>query len=171
MTLAGVSRVVHVGALAAVLLGAPAGAQDAGGPGRLRPDAGRDHVAEGTRVTYTEYPPTSGPHWPRWAAWGVHPEPVPEEAFVHNLEHGGVVLLYRCPPPCPEVVRQVEEIFGTLPRSKYGHVKVVVTPNARIKSRFALLAWTRLDEFERFDAQRIARFVQAWQDKGPEDVP
>ena len=157
-------------ALAVWLLAGPALAQEAG-PGRKMPDRGYDHVPEGTRATYPEYPPTSGPHWPRWAKWGVYSEAVPEELFVHNLEHGGVVILYRCPTPCPDVADQLEETFAALPKSKHGHVKVVVSPNGRIKTRFALLAWTRLDQFDRFDHERIVRFVRAWQDKGPEDVP
>ena len=65
--------------------------------------------------------------------------------LVHNLEHGGVVLLYRCSSPCPDVVQELSAIFRALPASKYGQVKVVVCPNARIGRRFALLAWTRLD--------------------------
>ncbi len=155
--------------LAAWLTLTPALAQE--GPERKMPDRGRTHVPQGTRITYEEYPPTSGSHWPVWAKWGVYTEPIPEEVFVHNLEHGGVVLLYNCPSPCPDVARQLEETFAALPKSKYGHVKVVITPSARIKTRFALLAWTRLDEFDRFDRARVVRFVTAWQDKGPEDIP
>jgi hypothetical protein len=155
--------------LAAWLALTPALAQE--GPGRKMPDRGQTHVQQGTPITYEEYPPTSGSHWPVWAKWGVYTEPIPEEVLVHNLEHGGIVLLYNCPTPCPDVVRQLEETFAALPKSKYGHVKLVITPNARIKTRFALLAWTRLDEFDRFDRQRAVRFVTAWQDKGPEDVP
>jgi hypothetical protein len=159
-------------ALAWALLAGPAFAQGAAeGPGKKTPDRGQKHIEQGTRITYEEYPPTSGPHWPVWARWGVNREPVPEEMFVHNLEHGGVVLLYNCARPCPDVARQLEELVPTLPPSKYGHVKVVVTPNGRIKRRFALLAWTRLDEFDQLDRERIVRFVRAWQDKGPEDVP
>lgn len=156
--------------LAAWVAVGPAAAQDAG-PGRKMPDRGQDHVQQGTPVPYQEYPPASGPHWPQWAPWGVYTEPIPEEMFVHNLEHGGIVILYKCPNPCPDVARQLEETFAALPKSKYGHVKVVVSPNPRIKTRFTLLAWTRIDEFERFDRERILRFVRAWQDKGPEDVP
>jgi hypothetical protein len=148
---------------------APVIAQD--GPGRVMPNRGQEHVAQGTTVPYQEYPPTSGPHWPVWAKWGVYQEPIPEEVFVHNLEHGGIVILYRCSTPCPETVQELQETFAALPKSKYGHVKVVVTPNSRIRTRFALLAWTRLEEFDRFDRQRVVRFVTAWQDKGPEDVP
>jgi hypothetical protein len=135
------------------------------------PDRGQQHVPEGTAIQYPEYPPTSGPHWPRWAPWGVHAAPVPEEQFVHNLEHGGIVTLYRCPTPCPELVRQLEATVRALPASKYGHVKAILSPNERLRSRIALLAWRRLEELDAFDRDRIVRFVQAYQDRGPEDVP
>jgi hypothetical protein len=161
------------GAAAAVLaLGIAAGAAPAAAaPGRQMPDRGQDHVPEGTPITYREYPPTSGPHWPRWAEWGVYPAPVREETFVHNLEHGGVVILYRCATPCPDLVRALEATVRALPASKYGHVKVVLSPNDRLRSRIALLAWRRLDELDGFDPERIVRFVRAYQDRGPEDVP
>lgn len=148
---------------------APADGQD--GPGRKMPDRGQQHVPQGTAIPYEEYPPSSGPHWPVVARWGIYQEPVPEEIFVHNLEHGGIVLLYSCASPCPDVVRQLQEIFAGLPKSKHGHVKVVISPNRRIKTRFALLAWTRLDEFDKLDRERVVRVVRAWQDKAPEDVP
>ncbi len=164
-------RLWVVAGLVVALAAGPAAAQEPSGPGRKMPDRGRSHVQQGTRITYEEYPPTSGPHWPAWARWGVYTTPVPEEAFVHNLEHGGIVILYDCAGPCPDVVRQLQETVAALPPSQYGHVKVVVSPNARLRTRFALLAWTRLDEFDRFDRERIVRFVRAWQDKGPEDVP
>jgi hypothetical protein len=51
---------------------------------------------------------------------GVYPEAVPEEMFVHNLEHGAVVLLYRCAAPCAAVVRDLTAIVQTLPPSKIG---------------------------------------------------
>ncbi len=163
------TRLLLVAGLAIGLAAAPAPAQD--GPGRKMPDRGRQHIETGTAIPYQEYPPTSGSHWPVVAKWGVYPEPVPEEVFVHNLEHGGVVLLYKCATPCREVVRQLQEIFDALPKSKFGHVKVLISPSTRIKSGFALLAWTRLDEFDTLDRERVLRFVRAWQDKGPEDVP
>ena len=163
------TRLLLAAGLVVGLAAAPALSQD--GPGRKMPDRGRQHIETGAAITYQEYPPTSGSHWPVVAKWGVYPEAVPEEVFVHNLEHGGVVLLYRCATPCSDVVRQLQEIFDGLPRSKFGHAKVLISPSTRIKTRFALLAWTRLDEFDKLDRERVLRFVQAWQDKGPEDVP
>ena len=158
-------------ALAALLVAGVLAAPAQDGPGRKLPDRGQEHVPQGTKITYQEYPPSSGKHWPVWAPWGIYRDAVPEEVFVHNLEHGGIVILYNCATPCPDLVRQLDETWAALPKSKFGHVKVVVSPNPRVKGRLALLAWTRIDDLDRFDRDRILRFVQAWQDKGPEDVP
>jgi Protein of unknown function (DUF3105) len=70
-------------------------------PGYVQPDMGNTHVAVGTVVTYTYCPPASGRHY---FAAGVGPIParpygpndtVIPEGWVHNLEHGGLVILYR----------------------------------------------------------------------------
>jgi hypothetical protein len=164
-----VKRLLLVAGLAVGLVAGPALPQD--GPGKKMPDRGRQHIPPGTPILYEEYPPTSGAHWPVVARWGVYTEPIPDEVLVHNLEHGGIELLYNCATPCPDVLRQLPGVFESMPKSKFGHVKMVIAPNPRLKTRFALLAWTRLDEFEQLDRERVLRFVQAWQDKGPEDVP
>jgi hypothetical protein len=139
--------------------------------GRQMPDEGQQHISVGTPAKYGHYPPTSGPHWPRVASWGVHEEELPPEIWVHNLEHGGVVILYRCELPCPDLVRQLEEVYRTFPGSKYGHVKLVITPYPRLRTRLAILAWTWIDEMMALDRERLLRFYQAHVDKGPEDVP
>ena len=139
--------------------------------GRRMPDEGQKHVPEGTRVTYGHYPPTSGPHWPLWARWGIYAQEVPPEAWVHNLEHGGIVILYRCDTPCPDLIQRLREIYDTFPKSKHGHVKLLTTHYQKLRTRLAILAWTWLDELEEFDRQRLLRFYQAHVDMGPEDVP
>ncbi|MBI1847380.1 MAG: DUF3105 domain-containing protein [Candidatus Rokubacteria bacterium] len=151
-----------------VLVVATAAAEDAG---RRMLDEGQTHIPEGTRATYKHFPPTSGPHWPTWAAYGLHPEPLPPELWVHNLEHGGIVILYHCAQPCPELVRSLAEAYETFPRGKYGTVKLVVSPNARRRRPIAVLAWTWIDEMPAFDRARLLRFYQAHVDQGPEDVP
>jgi len=141
------------------------------GVGRRMPDEGQQHVPEGMRVRYGHYPPTSGPHWPRPAPWGEYEQEVPEEMWVHNLEHGGIVILYRCDTPCPDLVRQLREVYATFPKSKYDHVKLLITPYRKLKTRLAILAWTWIDELEEFDRERLLRFYGAHVDRGPEDVP
>ena len=54
------------------------------------------HVAIGTDVVYNSNPPASGPHYPIWAAFQEFQAPVDRRYYVHDLEHGAVVLLYNC---------------------------------------------------------------------------
>jgi len=54
------------------------------------------HVAIGTDVTYSSNPPSSGPHYAIWAAFQEFGTPVDRRYYVHDLEHGAVVLLYNC---------------------------------------------------------------------------
>ena len=71
-------------------------------PGYAQPDMGQTHVATGTTVTYTYCPPASGRHYNRA---GVGPDrrrgstarttAVSPQGWIHNLEHGGLVVLYR----------------------------------------------------------------------------
>src|ERR1051325_8364388 len=87
-------------------------------PGTQKPDQGNLHIAaETTPPTraeppapepYNSDPPTSGPHLPYVAPWGVHTRPIPLELQVHNLEDGGVVVQYNC--TCPELVDKLRTI-------------------------------------------------------------
>ena len=70
-------------------------------PGYVQPDMGNTHVAPGTVVKYTYCPPASGRHY---IGAGIGPiaarpygpnDAVIPEGWVHNLEHGGLVILYR----------------------------------------------------------------------------
>ncbi|HLC41074.1 MAG TPA: DUF3105 domain-containing protein [Methylomirabilota bacterium] len=141
------------------------------GVGRKMPDEGQQHIPVGTRAEYGHSPPTSGPHWPQWARWGIYDRELPPELWVHNLEHGGIVILYRCEPSCKELVQQLADAYGSVPKSKHGHVKLVITPHQKLNTRLAILAWTWIDELAEFDRDRLLRFYQAHIDQGPEDVP
>ncbi len=60
-------------------------------------------------------PPTSGPHSPAWAAWDSYYADLARDHWVHNLEHGGVVIGYRCDAGCPAEVAQLRAIAAGLP--------------------------------------------------------
>ena len=125
-------------------------------PGTQFPDQGNLHIAspESPHQPYNSDPPTSGPHLPYIAPWGVHTRPIPRELQVHNLEDGGVVVQYNC--ECPELVEKLRGIVR-----KYD-VQVLLAPYPSMKSRIALTAWTRLDRFDEFDEKRIVRFIEAY---------
>lgn len=151
---------------------APAAAnRPTNGPGEAVPDEGRDHVQEGTQITYQHYPPASGPHYPRWARYGVYEDRIPEGYWVHNLEHGAIVVLYKCSDDCAAKAGPIQDLYQQLPKGKYGEVKFVATPYDRMPNTYAVVAWDRIDQFDQWDPDRVTRFYQAYVDKGPEDVP
>jgi hypothetical protein len=125
-------------------------------PGERFPDQGNDHIqaASERHSPYNSDPPTSGPHLPYIAPWGVHTRPVPLELQVHNLEDGGVVVQYNC--TCPELVGKLRGIV-----SKYDR-HVILAPYPGMKSMIALTAWTRLDRLEEFDEKRVTRFIDSY---------
>ena len=105
---------------------------------------------------YNSDPPTSGPHLPYIAPWGIHTEPLPRQLQVHNLEDGGVMVQYNCPEGCPDLVAKLKAIV-----SGYEH-QVILAPYPGMKTRIALTAWTKLDAFDDFDEKRIRRFITAY---------
>src|SRR5438309_1483095 len=81
-------------ALVAGACGAPAPSR-CGPPGEAVPNEGWTHVPEGSAIAYRHNPPASGPHYPVWARYRIHAQVVPRGYWVHDLEHGALVLLYR----------------------------------------------------------------------------
>lgn len=118
---------------------------------------GNAHVAPGQEhIAYNSDPPTSGPHYPNIARWGIHTEPVAKELQVHNLEDGGVMVQYNCPEACPDLVKQLEGVV------KGYQDKVILAPYPGMDAKIALTSWGRIDKFDDFDADRIARFIQGF---------
>src|SRR2546422_553193 len=65
---------------------------------------------------YNSDPPTSGPHMPYIAPWGIHTEPIPRQLQVHNLEDGGIMVQYHCPQGCPDLVAKLTAIVSSYDR-------------------------------------------------------
>ena len=146
-----------VGAVvAAVVVGYFAYRAQADLPGQKFPDQGNLHVqtVADPHEPYNSVPPTSGPHLPYIAPWGIHTKPIVNELQVHNLEDGGVVVQYNC--ECPDLADKLAKIVGRYDRF------VILAPYPTMKSKIALTAWTRLETLEDFDAGRIERFIKAY---------
>jgi len=155
-----------------VFLVARATQADASLPGALVPDEGRNHIPDTQQPQYAHYPPASGPHYDAPANWGTYDQPLPDGRWVHNLEHGGVVILYKCPSGCPDLVKQLKDFYASAPRSaKWNEVKLVVTPYDHMDHQVAIVAWDWIDEMDTFDSARLLKFYKAHVDRGPEDVP
>lgn len=86
-------------------------------------------------VTYPDTPPASGPHNGRcWSDWGVQDAEVPPERWVHNLEHGGVVVLHKCADGC-------EAELSTLRQLVNARAFTLLTSYDELPTRFAVISW------------------------------
>lgn len=121
------------------------------------------HVRVGQEVPYLDPPPVGGTHSQCWADWGVYLDELADETWVHNLEHGGVVLLYNCPDGCPDEVADLEDFAA-------GHERVIVTPYAALPTRFGATAWEWRLLTDCFDMPGIEKFYEARFRMGREDV-
>ena len=128
-------------------------------PGTFVASLGNAHIQLATdpHPPYNSEPPTSGPHLPYLAPWGIHTRPIQKELQVHNLEDGGVMVQYSC--ECPELVAKLLDVV------KRYKDHVILAPYPGMKSKIALTAWTRVDTFDEFDAARIVRFIEAYKGK------
>lgn len=129
-------------------------------PGTYMPSLGNAHLQSATEphVAHNSNPPTSGPHMPSIAPWGIHTQPVAKEFQVHNLEDGGVLVQYNCPAGCPELVQQLKTVVG-----RYD-TRVILAPHPGMRTRIALTAWTRIDTLDEFDEERTTRVIDAYRE-------
>jgi hypothetical protein len=131
-----------------------------GSPGQFVPSLGNRHLSEAEigLSNYNSDPPTSGPHLPMIASWGIHAEPIVKELQVHNLEDAGVVVQYNCSPASPECKTLVDQLAGIVRR----YDRAVLAPYPGMSNKIALTAWSRIDKFNDFDEKRIVRFIEAY---------
>jgi Protein of unknown function (DUF3105) len=115
-------------------------------------------------LMYDDPPPVAGPHNPNWARWGVHAEAVPDQCFVHNLEHGGVVFLYNCPEGCPDEVAEMAAFVE-------GRTWALLTPYDSLTSKFAVVSWGHRITSDCLDMEAFEAFYTANVDHGPESLP
>ena len=143
-------------------------------------ELGHDHVTG--PVKYALTPPAGGPHNAVWMNAGVYTEPIPSERAVHNLEHGGVVVAYRCDAGdaagCAALRAQLEDVVRALPSepscalSFDGGInrRVVLTEDPLIDDRVAAAAWGWTYHANCVDVSSLSAFVYARTGRGPEET-
>lgn len=143
------------------------------GPGVDAPPLeGQTHVPIGTKVQYAANPPASGNHWPMWKQpWDMYATQVPREEWVHNLEHGGVVLLYNCATPCPDVVDALTAIRLARPPDRFNTIRILGTPDPEMPRRVAAVAWGWRWQGDVVDEATLRCFIDKRYDHAPESLP
>ncbi len=136
----------------------------------VEPDS--NHVGDASPISYVNRPPSSGRHYTRTARYGVTAEPVAPGNWVHNLEHGAIVLLFRCDQDCLAIAQTIQAtILPRIPESAFGSQKIVATPYQDMDAPFTVVAWGWILELETLDASEIVAFYRRHVDKGPESLP
>lgn len=147
-----------------------------------------NHVLSG-QPTYLTDPPASGAHYNlRGQApvpWGFYAQPYPPDYWLHNLEHGGVVILYQCPQAdtkrarlintplsCPDSQAPVQTYMSSAPKDAlFRELKIVATPYPVPGHRFAIVAWGWRLFMDTWDPGLAEKFYEAHVDNGPERLP
>jgi hypothetical protein len=145
-------------------------------PGYVQDDMGRLHVPPGEVVKYTYCPPASGNHY--FAAgvgpiparfYGVNDKTLPQ-GWVHNLEHGALVLLYRgdSEGASNEGQQQLRAFFDAFPPSPVCNITPgtsqgpVVTRFDEMATPFTALVWGRVLPLQSLDTAAILEFWNIW---------
>lgn len=134
-------------------------------PGRRIPDLGQRHVEVATPVTYNSNPPTSGPHYPYPAGWGIYNRPPVNEFLVHNLEHGGVIISY---DPDRIQGQELERLRAQARSLSNFNPRILVTPWLNLDKPIVLTAWTYLQKLDRYDPTAVEVFYNTHIARGPE---
>jgi hypothetical protein len=173
--------------LSAVLIGSPASPYECGSQLQpqagatvenpiVTPDEGPSHVQPGSTTRFASCPPASGPHY---NASGIAPLPpafydssarIGPANWIHDLEHGYVVALYRCPDgqcPSDDVLSELREFVINGPPTEAAtscgwSSKVLAARFDDMATPFALVAWNHVLLLDTFDASVGIDFARRW---------
>jgi hypothetical protein len=173
-------RVLAIGAilllglviLLLVLMFGGGGQGDTSTTGVRQVNAGRAHIEEGTQGSdYTSVPATSGPHWNSASSpgpWGVYTNAQPQERFLHNLEHGGIVIWYQ---PAQVNAEDVASLTAYVQQQiTTERFKVILTPwsGTDFGHPIAVTAWDWLLYLDAVDLDKVRGFTDAHYGDAPE---
>ena len=138
-----------------------------------------DHVSACSELSPHTNPPTSGPHYPDWAQFGIYDQPIPVGFLLHGLEHSAVALLYNCElveqsgASCDDLVAELEAFYADYPAdplcTSVPH-RLFVIPDPDLDVPFAATAWQAHLKGQCFDAERVRAFVDAHYGQNYENI-
>jgi hypothetical protein len=134
---------------------------------------GQDHITRGQKhKDYNSAPASSGPHYNDAGApapWGAYTMEVPQEVFVHNEEHGGIVVTYNPKLLTTAEISKLQKLF-TSPYSNnsFAPSKALVTPRANATHAIELAAWTVTFNMDTYNEATLKKFYLQHVSQSPE---
>ncbi len=131
------------------------------------------HVASCTPLTYATNPPTSGTHYPIWAAFKKYDKPVPRGFYVHAMEHGAIVFEHNCAAGCDAEIAALVAYLAARPPDPLCVAplanRFILTPDPLLDVPFAASAWGASLKMQCLDFAAIGAFIDAHYAKAPEN--
>jgi hypothetical protein len=128
-------------------------------------DEGRQHVAEGTPITYNTDPPTSGTHYPIPQPGGFYTTDIQPGYLVHTMEHGGIIIYYNDSLNAAEQ----DEIEAIIQPHIGQFATVVAVPRDDLDFPIILTAWRHWQRLRTYDPNKIRDFIDLFIGQGPEN--
>lgn len=138
--------------------------------GYVQPDMGRSHITPGTTQKYTYCPPASGNHYNQSGLGPIAPRVYrPEDnvvppSWIHNLEHGGLVVLYRgdSPGATADGLAKFKAFYDSFPpgpicRIPVGQISPVIARFDQMKWPYAALVWGRVLPLDTWDPDLVLK--------------
>ena len=90
--------------------------------------------------------------------------------WVHNLEHGAIVMVYRPDAPVA-VIEAMKQMYRALPSDPAcGHARAVLTPDPLINTPVAVVAANFVLSGSCVSSNAIGQFVAAHHNHAPEQI-
>jgi hypothetical protein len=137
------------------------------------PTVSSPHVDACSDLDHLSTPPTSGPHYPKWADYKTYTEPVPRGFLIHAMEHGAVLLLYNCSNCDTEIMAMQTWIDAQAVDSACIPPvlrRTILSPAPWLDVPFAIAAWGFMLKADCFDEAQADDIYADRYAKGPEDL-
>jgi Protein of unknown function (DUF3105) len=110
-------------------------------------------------------PPNGGPHCSATLSCRTYAAEQPRCQWLHNLEHGHLVLLYNCPEGCAEEVAKLEAALQSVKTGGNGVRRALMAPDSRLPQRVAALLWRRSYVADSVDPQALQCLLRHQDDR------